>query len=158
MDLGYRTRTFLPSDLSWIHRLNGVFEAANSGTINLADPAVVKATHYPDGFIKQGVFLGLHTSGTYDTYFAPYVADEAPDTGLTVVAAVVLSGFPVNYDEDGTLATTTTSGSILLASAAALQLYVSKLPGLLNDAGGARPVVPADLPSGWIDIDTALGT
>lgn len=157
MDLGYISESYVHSpDLSWLRNPEWANAHAVSGTIVLANPDWVEATHYPDGVIKSGTLVAIHTSGTYDTTFGPYVADQSPDTGLTTVGGVWIDGGPIKRDQDGAISTTRLTGAILLAHWP-LDVYVSKLPGLLNEAGGARPVVAGDLPATWADLDTAIG-
>ena len=86
--------------------------------------------------------MAKYTSGTYNTYWAPFVADESPDTGLTVVSGILLSGFLIREYADGTTSAYV-SGSVFPAKMP-LQVFVSKLPALLNDAGTNRAVV-----AGW---------
>lgn len=144
-----RLTTVHPQDLSWLYSLDGVFEHAQGATVNMAEltGTTQKATHWPNGYLKPGTLMALHTSGTYDTYWAPWVQDESPDTGLTVVGGVILSGFMIREYSDGTVSPFV-SGSIYPAKMP-LQVIVSKMPGLLTDAAAANPVQAADLPAAW---------
>lgn len=144
-----RTTTVHPQDLSWLYSLHGVFEHAQGATVNMAELNTVgkKAAHWPNGYIKPGTLMALHTSGTYNTYWAPWVQDESPVTGLTTVGGILLTGMVIREYSDGTVSPFV-SGSIFPAKMP-LQLIVAKLPVLLNNAGANRTVVAGDLPAAW---------
>lgn len=154
MDLNPKAVTTVhPQDFRWLYSDHGVFQRAQGATIAVASIASVaqKAKHWPDGYVKPGTLMALYTSGTYDNYWAPWVQDESPDTGLTVIGGVVLSGFLIREYADGTTSAYVT-GSIYPAKMP-LQVHVSKLPPLLNDAGTNRAVVAGDLPAAWQNMD-----
>ena len=142
-----------PQDLSWLYTLHGVFERATEATVKMAslNSAAQRAKHWPDGFIKAGTLMSLYTSGAHSGYWAPFVADQSPATGLTVVGGIVLSGFHISEYSDATISEFV-AGAIFPAKMP-LQLHVSKLPPLLNNAGANRAVVVGDLPAAWLNMD-----
>lgn len=149
MDLQYSTREHTTADLSWLGNLTQMGQT-HSATVLLS--AATKATHYPNGRIKPGTILAQFTSGGNAGLWAPYVNDDTAGEGLGTPAGIVVDGFSVRT-EDGTELATKTAGSILLAGTPQ-QVYVSKLPGLLDEDGTtAHPVVVGDLPASFVNID-----
>lgn len=142
MDLTVVDRTLTASrNLDFFASKHG-WDATINATIRLAN--CVKATHYPEGYIKPGTFLAKFTSGGNAGLWAPWVEDDASATGLNTLAGMVFSGFEVR-EVDGVAVATKTSGAII-PKGIPCQVYVSKLPGLLLANGStANPILAADV-------------
>ena len=150
MDLNPKRSTSVhPQDLSWLYSLEGVFEHAQGITVNMADLAAAakRTAHWPNGFLKPGMLMAQHTSGTYNTYWSPWVQDQTPNTGLTTVGGILLTGGLIREYTDGTYSPFVTAS--IYPAKMPLQVIVSKLPALLNNALGNRAVVAGDLPAAW---------
>lgn len=66
MELSLKTETFGADDQSWLGSEHGT-QATESVTLDTS--AFTEATHYPDGYFKSGIPLGLITaSGKYGPY------------------------------------------------------------------------------------------
>jgi len=142
VDLTVVDRTLTASrDLSFFANKFG-WGAQTNATIRIAN--CVKATHYPEGYVKPGTFLAKVTSGANTGVGAPWVEDDAGGVGLNTLAGMVFSGFEIR-EVDGVAVATKTSGSIILKGTP-VHVYVSKLPGLLLANGStANPILAADV-------------
>lgn len=150
MDLQMQTTTYNMADLTWLHRIDGVFENASSGTI--ATGALIKATHYPDGYVKPGLLLATANGGAYDGMYVPFIEDSAAGFDYETATAVVLDGFRVRQDDDGVVVGAGVGGAVAVAGWP-LQVKVGKMPGtLLADGTTAHVIVAADLPANFISI------
>lgn len=98
MDLSIRTETFGQDDQSWIIQCD---PSTNKGIV-LDKSAFTEATHYPSGYLKSGIALGVITAtGLY----APYVTAAVDGTG--VLAGFLYAAVPIrstaNVDPGGAL-------------------------------------------------------
>ena len=126
-------------------------DTAKSATILLS--AFVEATHYPDGYIKPGTILAKYTSGANDGLWGPYISNDIVGEGLGTPAGILLDGARVRQDSSGANVHTQVVGACLIAGTP-IQVYVSKLPGLLlSDAVTAYVVLAADLPTAFVAVD-----
>lgn len=76
MDLTVRTETLSSGDQSWLASAHGT---SNGRTVTLDTSTFTPATHYPDGYFKSGIPLGVITAtGKYGPY------DDAAVDGRTV--------------------------------------------------------------------------
>lgn len=148
MDLMRRTESVTQGDMTWIKNWSEIVSFNLTATVRMTD--FVLATHFPDYFLLPGLLLGKYTSGANDGYFGPYTPG-ASDGRQTAVAAIY-SGFQVKRDASGTADAAEIAGAVVPLLAPA-QVYVSKLPGTLTSAPAAHPIVTADLPTGWLDLD-----
>ena len=151
MDLTIQSRTLTASrDYSFFANKHG-WDAALNGTVLIAD--LVKATHYPEGYLKPGLILAKYTSGGNAGLWTPWVQDNVAGLGAATIAGIVFSGFDVR-ETDGVAVGTKTSGSIIPAGIPC-SVYISKMPGLLLVNGStANPVVAADVTAlGFIAVD-----
>lgn len=150
MDITIESRTLTASrDYSFFASKFG-WDAAINGTVLIAD--LVKATHYPEGYLKPGLILAKYTSGGNAGLWTPWVQDDAGADGADTIAGIVFSGFDVR-ETDGVAVATKTSGSIIPAGIPC-QVYLAKMPGLLlADGTTANPVAAADLTAlGFINV------
>jgi hypothetical protein len=149
VDLQYTTDSFNTRDWTWIANRAGIAEQAQPLTVLIAD--MTEATHYPDGFIKPGIILAQYPSGGNAGLWAPYVHDDVAEL-LDTPGAIVLDGGRVREINGTTVGTRVTVSGILAGWP--LHVFVSKLPGLLDDDGTtAHAVVAADLPAGFVNVD-----
>lgn len=153
MDLQVSTETSNSRDLSWL---------ASSFAVNHAKPRTVliasadEDTHYPDGYIKPGVILAQYTSGANSGLWAPYVSDDTVGEGLGDPAGIVLDGFRIRKDADGSVIGTKTAGAVIL-SGQPIRVVLDKLPGLLlEDGTTAYAPVAADLTALGFNQDAEL--
>ncbi len=154
MDLSIYSDSALMSNKDCFHNINDLPQLTSSGTILVA--GMTEATHFPNGFVAPGTLLARYTSGANTGYLAPYVHDHAGGLGLDTAAAMVWDGFYLQRNSNGVYASTRVAGSILLAGLP-VQVFVDRLPGLLEDDGTtAHAPVAADLPTNFIAVD--LGT
>lgn len=150
MDLTVESRTLTASrDYSFFANKFG-WDTAINGTILIAD--LVKATHYPEGYVKPGIILAKYTSGGNAGLWTPWVENDAGGTGRNTIAGMVFSGFDVRTT-DGVAVSTKTSGSII-PKGVPCQVYLAKMPGLLMaDGTTANPILAADLTTlGFINV------
>lgn len=93
MDLGVRKETYAGvTDRSWLENDIGV--TANKSVV-LDVSKFVQATHYPDGVIKAGTFLGLITaSGKYGPYDDAAADGRETATGILYDDEQVAFRFP----------------------------------------------------------------
>jgi hypothetical protein len=149
MDLQYTTDTHVVRDYSWLDPQSPI-ETAQPRTLLIA--GATEATHYPDGFLKSGTIMAKYTSGGNAGFWAPYVVDHVGGFGLNTQVGIVLDGFEMRRGSSGAIIGIEVFGSMLIADTP-IMVYVSKLPGLLNNAAGAYTPLTADLPSGFTDLD-----
>lgn len=150
MDIAIESRTLTASrDYSLFANKFG-WDAFINGTILISD--LVKATHYPEGFVKVGIILAKYTSGGNAGLWTPWVENDASGTGKNTIAGMAFSGFDVRTT-DGVAVATKTSGAIIPKGVAA-QVYLAKVPGLLlTDGTTANPILAADLATlGFINV------
>lgn len=118
MELSLKTETFGADDQSWLGSEHGT-QATESVTLDTS--AFTEATHYPDGYFKSGIPLGLITaSGKYGPYDGAavdgtetlvgflFAAVKAPSVNTVDVAGAMLthgkvrsSRLPVAVDAAG---------------------------------------------------------
>jgi hypothetical protein len=104
MNLSLTTESFLADDQSWLGSAHGT-EACRSITLDTS--AFTEAIHYPDGFFKSGIPLGLITaSGLYGPYT---VTDEVVTlteggSGLTSFTLTFGGQTTASIDDDATAA------------------------------------------------------
>jgi len=104
MDLSMRTITFAQDRKDWLGSQHGT-DALRSITLDVS--TFVKATHYPDGFLKSGIPLGKITaSGKYGLY------DDSKTDGRQTCVGFLWSGVEV-IDHRGN-ASTSVGGSMLV--------------------------------------------
>ena len=128
--------------------------AHQASTITVYLPAFFEATHYPDGFIKPGTILAKHTGGAGDTLYGPLIHDSVTN-GEGNSDAMLLEAVWVEKAQDGTVVGDRSTASALVAGVP-VQVFVSKLPGLLEDDDTtAHAPVAGDLPSAFINADDA---
>lgn len=150
MDLNIREESVGVRDWSWLGSSHAV-GAAKDVTVVLT--GATEATHFPDGFIKPGTLLARYNGSGDDGLWAPYVQDHAGGFDLDTARAVVLDGFKINRDADGTVSSTKVAGSVLL-DGYPVEIIVANLPGLLLDDGTtAYAPVAADLPATFFAVD-----
>lgn len=143
MDLQVTSTTLNTRDYRWLATRAGI-ENALPGTLLIS--SAVKATHFPDGYIKTGTLLAKYTSGGNSGLLAPFVNDGS--TGLNTAVGIALDGFEIRMDADGNAIGTKTAGSVLYGGSGA-NVFLSKLPTLLlADGTTSYTVVAAKLPSG----------
>ena len=143
MQLQPTSEAYGNSDYSWLANRLAVGEGV---TTRLHIASADKTTHYPDGFIKAGTILAQFTSGANNGLFAPYVHDHAGGEGLDTPAGIALSDFAI-HEVDGVATSATTIGSMIPANMPC-RVFVSRLPGLLDNLDAAYAPVAADLPAG----------
>src|SRR3712207_464663 len=118
MDLSLRTKNYAQGDQSWLGSVHGTNMCR---TITLDTSAFTAGTHYPDGFFKSGLPLGVITaSGMYGPYDDAavdgravlrgflYAAVDAPDVNTADVQGalyehgrVVEAKLPIAIDAAG---------------------------------------------------------
>lgn len=157
MDLQVSTETFNSRDLSWLASSFAV-NHAKPRTVLIGSPAMVEATHFPDGYIKPGTILATYTGGANSGLWAPYVSDwsDVTNTGLDTPTGIVLDGFRIRKDTDGTVIGTKTAGAVILAGQP-IRVVLDKLPGLLLE-DGVTPYAPllADITALGMNVDAEL--
>jgi hypothetical protein len=120
MDLSLRTENFASDDQSWLGSAHGT-DAAR--TITLDTSAFTAGTHYPDGYFKSGIPLGLiTTTGKYGPY------NDAGADGTEVLAGFLFCAVDIPS------VTTTDIGAAMLVHGVVIE---SKLPVVVNAAGKA---------------------
>ncbi len=83
MDLSLTTETFGVDDQSWLGSEHGT-QATEPATLDTS--AFTKATHYPDGYFKSGIPLGVITAtGKYGPY------DNGAGDGRSVLAGFLFT-------------------------------------------------------------------
>lgn len=120
MELSLKTETFGSDDQSWLGSAHGT-DATE--TITLDTSTFTSGTHYPDGYFKSGVPLGLITaSGKYGPY-----DDAAVDGRQTLV------GFLFSAVQAPAVDTLDPSGAMLTHG----KIRESRLPVPVDAAGKA---------------------
>lgn len=72
-----KTESFQVADWTWLGSTHGI---RNARTLPLDISAFTKATHYPDGYLKDGLPLAAGTDGRA----VPYDAAGADSTGVLI--------------------------------------------------------------------------
>lgn len=148
MDLNIREETWNVKDWTWLGSRQFV-SAAKDVTVLVA--GATEATHYPDGIIKAGTLLAQYSGGANDGLWAPYVHDHSGGFDLDTARAIVLSGFKLAKDSNGSYTSTKVAGAAL-HEGQPIEVIVANLPGLLDDVGAAYAPLAADLPASFFDL------
>ncbi|MEU3285569.1 head decoration protein [Streptomyces longwoodensis] len=122
MDLSLKTESFTQDRRNWLGSAHGT-DAPVSVTLDVAK--FTAGTHYPDGYIKSGIFLGKVTAtGLYGPY------DDAASDGRQTCVGVLFTAQDVNARG---VASTKVVGSMLLHCF----IREAKLPVAIDAAGKA---------------------
>lgn len=148
MDLKFERSTAGQSKYDWLGNWDMVTGHNVGLTLLLAD--FDADTHYPDRFIAPGTLIAQYTSGGNSGEYGPFIEGES--NGLQTAVGCVFSGAHVRHDIGGDPIASKIHCAVMLADVP-LQVFVSKLPGTLDNADAAHSIVTADLPSGWRDLD-----
>ncbi|MFI8853678.1 head decoration protein [Streptomyces sp. NPDC053499] len=120
MELSLKTTTYGVDDQSWLGSEHGT-QATESITIDVS--TLTAATHYPDGYIKSGIPLGLITaSGKYGLY------NDAAVDGTETLVGFLFAAVPAPSDN-----TIDVAGAMLTHG----KVRESRLPVAVDAAGQA---------------------
>ncbi len=149
MDFQVQTHTRGVENLDWLASAKQLYK--HPATIYTG--FLTEATHYPNGYLRPGLALGLLTAGVGSGFWTPWVEDGgAPNNGEETLGAVIFSGFEIRRDQAGALVSNRTVGSILLPEDGH-RLIVSKLPaGLLDDDSTPNTPTAAELESAGFSV------
>lgn len=151
MDLQIQTETFNVDDLTWL----AAYKNLNLYPATMSTAFLVEATHYPDGYIKPGLAIGLFTGGAEINLWSPWVQDGGAGNngaGEEVLGGLVFSGFQVRKNAAGAVVAPRTVGAILLPEDNN-RVIVSKLPaGLLADDTTANTPTAGELQTAGFSV------
>lgn len=137
MNLSPVTQTFGNQKHDWLASARGT-QSTRSVTVPVA--ALTSGTHYPNGYLPDGLAVAVATSGTYVGKAVPLAARP------NEVQAVTITGTPTGGTFTLTLDGETTAAIAYNAAAAAVQTALEGLSnvqaGAVVVAGGPGPTTP----------------
>jgi hypothetical protein len=137
MNLSQTTQVFGNTDLTWLGSARGT---TSGRPCSFKVSTLTAGTHYPNGFLRDGLTIALPTSGANVGYAVPLVSK------VTEVQAITITGGPTGGTIALTLDGETASGIAYNATAAAVQTALEGLsnvnPGDVAVSGGPGPATP----------------
>jgi hypothetical protein len=118
MKLALATETFGNQNHRWLGSARGL-ESTRTAVLKVA--ALTAGTHFPNGYLPDGLPLALATSGTYSGFFVPMAARASE------VQTVTLGGTTLGVTYTLTLEGQTTGAIAFDATAAAVQAALDLL-------------------------------
>ena len=152
MDLITERESVAQQQMDWL--ANWAMIIGNNWAATLLTQDLVVDRHYTlqNAYLQPGSFLGRYVGGAEDGFYGPWTPGAA--NGLQDIAGAVYSDFEIKL-VNGVPGAIRVAGAIVLPKTGA-HVLVGRMPGAWDSGGVAHPIVTADLPPAWTDLD-ALG-